>query len=99
MPLLPRGTLFLVFETSSNIPLLAIWAVPAVPPAQCFKVFSEEASMAFCPFLKSAYKEPSIPPNRVTVTFARPNFPYSTWSTQPGIQRLLTNALWVSFWI
>ena len=27
-------------------PLLAIWAVPAVPLAQCFRVFSDEASMA-----------------------------------------------------
>ena len=39
-----------------------------------------------------------MPPNNVTVAVARPNVPYSTASTQAGIQRLRMKALWVSFW-
>ena len=33
-----------------------------------------------------------MPPNKVAVTVASPNFPYSTASTKAGIQRLRINS-------
>ena len=40
-----------------------------------------------------------MPPKSVTVTLARPNLPYSTLSTNAGIQRLRINDLWTSVWL
>ena len=37
-----------------------------------------------------------MPPNKVAVTVARPNLPYSTASIQAGIQRLRMKALCTS---
>ena len=40
-----------------------------------------------------------MPPNRVAVTFARPNLPYSTASIQACIHRLRMKALCDLFWL
>ncbi len=52
--------------------------------------------MAGVSCLKSAYSESFMPPNKVAVTVALPNLPYSTASTQAGIQRLRIKALCTS---